>query len=146
VAEVSLDEAAERLYDAFGDVPRPQRVEGCPHCVRRDEDLPLVSRQLRELSAEDLSRYTAKATSTWGTAADFRYFAPRVLDLTANGTMAWPGFEIVCGKLDQAGLRTWTQQPAVEEFLRAFWTATLHRFPRLAADQRGAGRNHDGGA
>lgn len=129
VAEVSLEEAAERLYDAFGDVPRPQRVVGCPHCVGRDEDLPLVSRQLGDLSAEDLSRYAFKAMSTWGTEADFRYFAPRVLDLTASGAMDWPGFEIVCGKLDQAGLRTWTQWPAVEEFLRAFWTATLRRFP-----------------
>jgi hypothetical protein len=126
---MSPDEAAERLYDAFGVVPRPQRVEGCPHCVGPDEDLPLVSRPLRELSAEDLSRYAFKAISTWGTEADFRYFAPRVLDLTASGAMAWPGFEIVCGKLDQAGLRTWTQRPAVEEFLRAFWTATLRRFP-----------------
>jgi hypothetical protein len=129
VAQLSLEDAAERLYDAFGDVPRPRRVEGCPHCTGPDEDLPLVSRRLRELSAEDLSRYAFKAMSTWGTEADFRYFAPRVLDLTATGAMAWPGFEIVCGKLDQAGLRTWTQQPAVEEFLRAFWTATLLRFP-----------------
>jgi hypothetical protein len=129
VVPLSLDEAAERLYGAFGDVPRPQRVEGCPHCVGPDEDLPLVSRPLRELSPRDLSRYAFKAMSTWGTEADFRYFAPRVLDLTASGAMDWPGFEIVCGKLNRAGLRTWTQRPAVEEFLRAFWTATLHRFP-----------------
>jgi hypothetical protein len=129
VAGLSLEEAAERLYDAFGDVPRPQRVEGCPHCTGPDEDLPLVGRPLRELSAQDLSRYAFKAMSTWGTAEDFRYFAPRVLDLTAAGAMAWPGFEVVCAKLSQAGLHTWTQQPAVEEFLRAFWTATLRQFP-----------------
>jgi len=129
VTELSLEDATERLYVAFGDVPRPRRVEGCPHCTGPDEDLPLVSRPLRELSADDLSRYAFKAMSTWGTEADFRYFAPRVLDLTAAGAMAWPGFEIVCGKLGQAGLRTWTQRPAVEEFLRAFWTATLRRFP-----------------
>lgn len=129
MAELSLDEAVERLYDVFGVVPRPRRLEGCPHCVGPDEDLSLVSRPLRELSAQDLSRYAFKAISTWGTEADFRYFAPRVLDLTASGAMAWPGFQIVCGKLDMAGLRTWTQRPAVEEFLRAFWTATLRRFP-----------------
>lgn len=133
VAELSLDDATELLYGAFRDVPRPHRVEGCPHCVGADEDLALVSRPLRELSAEDLSRYAVKAVSTWGTEADFRYFAPRVLDLTASGAMAWPGFEIVCGKLDQAGLRTWTQRPAIEEFLRAFWTATLRRFPATVA-------------
>jgi hypothetical protein len=50
------------------------------------------------------------------------------LGLTASGAMDWPGFEIVCGKLEQTGLRTWTQRPAVEEFLRTFWTAALHRF------------------
>lgn len=129
MAQPSLDEAAERLYGAFGDVPRPQRVEGCPHCVGSDGDLPLVSRPLRELTPQDLSRYAFKAISTWGTEADFQYFAPRVLHLTATGAMPWPGFENVCGKLDQAGLRTWAQRPAVEEFLRAFWTATLHQFP-----------------
>jgi hypothetical protein len=129
VGEFSLDGATERLYGAFGDVPRPQRVAGCPHCVQPGEEASLVSRPLRELSADDLERYAFKAMSTWGTGEDFRYFAPRLLDLTASGVMPWPGFEVVCGKLDQAGVRTWAQLPAVEEFLRAFWTATLHRFP-----------------
>lgn len=129
MTELPLDEATERLYDAFGDVPRPQRVAGCPHCVSPGEELALVSRPLRELSAEDLERYAFKAMSTWGTWEDFRYFAPRVLDLAASGAMVWPGFEVVCGKLDQAGLRSWPQRPAVDEFLRAFWAVTLHRFP-----------------
>jgi hypothetical protein len=73
VAGLSLDEAAERLYDAFADVPRPRRVAGCSHCVSPAEELSLVSRPLRELSEVDLSRYAFKAMSTWGTGADFRW-------------------------------------------------------------------------
>ena len=29
----SLQQAIERVYDAFRDVPKPKTVEGCPCCV-----------------------------------------------------------------------------------------------------------------
>jgi hypothetical protein len=121
------------LYAAFAGVPRPARVEGCPCCVGPDEDRPLLDRPLRDLSAEDLTRYGAKALNTWGGPEDFRYFAPRLLELAAEDAFAWPDTEIVFLKLAQAGWKDWPQRDAVEAFLRAFWTRTLERHPAKPA-------------
>lgn len=129
MAALSLAEAAQGLQVAFAGVPRPERVAGCPHCVTSADEQSLLSQPLRNLPAAALGRYAVKAMSTWGTEADFRYFAPRLLDLTVSGAMSWPGFEIVCRKLAMAGLASWPEQPAVEEFLRAVWSDTLRQFP-----------------
>ncbi|MBC6456988.1 hypothetical protein [Actinomadura sp. HBU206391] len=120
----------ERLYRAFADVRRPARVEGCPCCVEPDADRPLLTRPLRALTAQDLSRYGAKALNTWGGADDFRYFAPRLLELSTAGDLDWPDIEIVFGKLAQAGWPQWPQRRAIEEFMAAFWSDTLARHPR----------------
>ncbi|GAA2112186.1 hypothetical protein [Actinomadura alba] len=119
----------EQLYTEFAGVRRPARVEGCPCCVEPDADLPLVTRPLRALTVQDLSAYGAKALNTWGDAEDFRYFTPRLLELSTAGDLTWPDIEIVFGKLARAGWRTWPQRRAIEDFLAAFWSATLARHP-----------------
>ncbi|MGH3376898.1 MAG: hypothetical protein ACRDP6_19390 [Actinoallomurus sp.] len=58
-------------------------MTGCPHCVDQEEDRPLLDRPLRSLSPEALSRYAAKALSTWGGVEEFRYFAPRLIECAA---------------------------------------------------------------
>ncbi|MDL4818278.1 hypothetical protein [Actinomadura opuntiae] len=118
-------DAADALYAAFAHVPRPTRVVGCPCCVPPDADRPLLARPPRDLGAQDLARYAAKALSTWGDENDFRYFAPRLLELAAGDAFAYPDTEIVFGKLGQAGWERWGQRDAVAAFLDAFWTRTL---------------------
>jgi hypothetical protein len=57
-------DAIERLYSAFAEVPRPSRVEGCPCCVGPGEEAPFLGRPLRTLTADELSRYGAKALTS----------------------------------------------------------------------------------
>jgi hypothetical protein len=122
-------EAVEALYAAFADVPRPARVHGCPCCVAPDEDRPLLARPPRALTAGDLARYAAKALSTWGDEDDFRYFAPRLLELSADDAFGYPDPEAVFGKLARAGWERWPQRAAVAVFLDAFWTRSLAEHP-----------------
>lgn len=121
--------AAEDLYAAFEGVPHPADLPGCPCCVSPGEGRPLLARPLRTLTAADLARYAAKALSTWGGPEEFRYFAPRLLDLAATDAFGWPDVEIVFGKLGEAGWQGWPQRDAVAAFLDAFWARTLVSFP-----------------
>ncbi|MEW2359012.1 hypothetical protein [Spirillospora sp. NPDC029432] len=125
--------AAEDLYAAFADVPRPARLEGCPCCVEPGEGRALLDRPLRDLTAEDLARYGAKALNTWAGEEEFRYFAPRLLELAAAGAFAVLDPEIVFIKLARAGWAEWPQRDAVEGFLGAFWTRTLESHPSRPA-------------
>ncbi|MGH3243283.1 MAG: hypothetical protein ACRDNL_23090 [Spirillospora sp.] len=119
----------EDLYAAFADVPRPVELEGCPCCVGPDEGRPLLARPLRALSVEDLARYAAKVLNTWGGPEDFRYFAPRLLELATDDAFVWPDTEIVFSKFGRAGWQDWPQRDAIATFLNAFWTRTLAVFP-----------------
>jgi hypothetical protein len=125
------EEAVEGLYTAFGHVPRPARVEGCPHCVAPDEDRPLLGRPLRALPADGLARYAAKAMSTWGGVEEFRYFLPRLLECAADDAFGYPDPEIVFGKLAAADWSTWPagEREAIEALLAAWWADTLDRYP-----------------
>lgn len=117
------------LYAAFADVPRPAELRGCPCCVASDEGRPLLARPLRDLTAEDLARYAAKALSTWGGPEEFRYFAPRLLELAAGDAFGRLDAEVVFIKLGEAGWRDWPQREALVDFFHAFWTRTLAAFP-----------------
>jgi hypothetical protein len=124
-------EAVERLYEVFGLVRRPARVEGCPHCVAPDEDRPLLDRPVRSLQPEDLARYAAKALSTWGAVGEFRYFVPRLLECAAHDAFIYPDPPIVFGKLAVAGWADWPEEErtAVGAFFTAWWADALDRYP-----------------
>jgi hypothetical protein len=123
--------AVEGLYEAFGLIRRPARVEGCPHCVAPDEDRPLLDRPVRSLEADDLARYAAKALNTWGGVTEFRYFVPRLLECASFDSFLYPGPPIVFGKLAQADWRDWPveERAAIESFLTAWWEDALDRYP-----------------
>ncbi|MFD0900292.1 hypothetical protein [Actinomadura sediminis] len=125
---MSEDPYAE-LYAAFAGVPRPVAVEGCPCCTGPDEGRRLLARPPRSLGPDELSRFAAKALTTWGGPEDVRYFAPRLLELAAEDAFTWPDPEVVFGKLARAGWRGWPEADAVARFLAGFWTRTLARFP-----------------
>src|SRR4051794_33486606 len=127
----SAHPSMERLYEEFGRVPRPERVEGCPHCVDRGADACLLDRPVRTLEPGALARYAAKALSTWGGVEEFRYFLPRLLECAATDAFGYPDPPIVFGKLALAGWTEWApgERTAIESFLGAWWAGTLGRHP-----------------
>ncbi|MCP9619694.1 hypothetical protein FOH10_09070 [Nocardia otitidiscaviarum] len=93
--------ALRELYDVFARVPRPDVIDGCPHCVAPDEGRRLLDEPIRSLTPEALARYAAKAMSTWGGVDDFRYLLPRLLELAAGRewrSSYWSG--AAAGRLD----------------------------------------------
>jgi hypothetical protein len=118
------------LQIAFRQYRRPHRVEGCPHCVGENESLPLCQTGLNDISAKMISRYGMKAMTTWGSREDYKYFLPRLLELSATpegeaelGTCV----DEIVAKIHYADFATWppAERAAVLAYLHAGWHALL---------------------
>ncbi len=119
--------ALENLYAAFKS-PVPRRIDGCPCCVDgkrvdRMHDVPL-----RDLTADDLNRYSFSVFTTVGSESDFRYFLPRILEITANDS-GYINVEVILGKLWLAGWRSWPEadRRPVIDFIDAWFDITCHQ-------------------
>ncbi|WP_431901130.1 hypothetical protein [Nonomuraea sp. bgisy101] len=123
--------AVRRMYDVFGHVTRPERMDGCLHCVEPGQERPLLAGPVGSIEAAVLARYAARALNTWGGVAEFRYFLPRLLECAAADAFVYPDPEIVFGKLASAEWRTWPdeERDAVTGFLSEWWHETLRRHP-----------------
>tara|TARA_Y100001934_G_C12149339_1_gene676500 strand:- start:179 stop:922 length:744 start_codon:yes stop_codon:yes gene_type:complete len=96
------------------------------------EDLPkwnreILAKPLRELDEDDLSRFTGKAITTWGSATDYKHFLPRIFELTAEFRTPyeiWIAFD----KLNLAEWQNWTEeeQNVVQAFMLALWESILN--------------------
>jgi hypothetical protein len=85
--------------------------------------------------------YAFKAMTTFGDAADFKHFLPRLLELIARELQGGEalGFdeEILGLKIALAEYATWppAERAAVERFFMAAWRVTLATFPSMPAPQ-----------
>jgi hypothetical protein len=124
----SLAAAIERLYAAFGSVPRPKAIERCEHCLSASEAGVLLGPvPLRELSADQLRAYATDVLLTVGDVADYRYFLPRIFEIACTEGFNWPDLEPLAGRLRVAGWSTWAapEQAAIRGVLRACWREVL---------------------
>ena len=121
------------MYQAFAQVAKPGQIDACPHCHSRAESAALLGPRLRELDADVLGRYATSAMHTVGTAEDYRYFAPRLLELVVTGQYHGWFTETVFDRLGAARWTAWPepQRGAVAAVLDAFWDASLARSPAL---------------
>jgi hypothetical protein len=129
---VALTEAIDRLYVAFAAETKPADIHACPCCVSREQVAALLGPEdLRALPAETVADYASHAITTVGSASDFRYFLPRLLQLAVTEGFDWPDLEIAVGRLRLAGWTGWEpdQQRAVRDVLRALWDQTLRQHP-----------------
>ncbi len=124
-----LAEAVESLYDVFACYPLAQYVEGCPCCVSADDEEKLHRQPLRNLTADELSRYAFKAMTTWGAVEDFKHFLPRLFELvTAEESITDEiDVEVLFGKLTYAKWQQWSlqEQKAIQDYLDALWRYLL---------------------
>jgi len=75
--------AIEELYDAFQMNCLGLPLRYCAHCFTEKDARYITSTPLRELPLEDIAFILPKAITTLGTAEDFNYFLPRVLEALA---------------------------------------------------------------
>lgn len=130
IAMPTLDVALARLYVVFARYPLRPRIDGCPHCVRPDEERQLHVRPLADLTVADLGRFPAKSMTTWGDALDFKHFLPRMCALAVAHDLFW-GFWHFAGKLRAAGGDTWPadERAAIADFLLAWWSTRAATLP-----------------
>ena len=112
----------ESLYNVFSRYPRPSRLEGCPCCTSPVEAQPLVAKRLQLLTAPELEHYAFKALTTWGTLDDYKYFLPRILELTEDGSLLCD-VEVTLRKLHYSGFCDWPpdERLAVHDYVFAVW-------------------------
>jgi hypothetical protein len=117
----------ENLYRAFAAVPRPRHIDGCPCCIDRKEVGVLLSKPLRSVTPEELSAYAASAFLTVGDAADYLYFLPRILEVTATEPSWWPDPEVTGRAIRAANPETWSaaRLSALTGFLEAVVEAAV---------------------
>jgi hypothetical protein len=117
-----LHEAVEDLYTAF-ERPHPDRMTGCPCCTQPAKLDVLVRTPLRQLSVEQLRSYAAKAMTTVGDTDAFRYFWPRLAELsvTHSPSKYFVNVEVLLGKPAYGEWRRWpaAEQQATERFAAA---------------------------
>ncbi|AHJ97172.1 hypothetical protein [Hymenobacter swuensis] len=121
-ASLSLPEALAALYATFSHQQLRKLPEACPCCITAAESWVLFTVPLADQTEAQLQRYAFKAMTTWGNAADFRYFLPRLLELSLRLDAAIEK-ETVFSKLELAGWTSWgpAEQAAVRQVLRAWW-------------------------
>lgn len=92
-----------------------------------EEKAYLLKHPLRELEADKLSSYAADSFLTIGSTNDFKYFLPRILELSVREEFLWPDPEVVFGKLQLAHWEQWPEdeRAAILELIKDKFDALL---------------------
>ncbi len=118
----------EKLYEVFEKYNSNSSMNGSLNYDDLDNwNKELFSKPLRKLDENDLSRFTGKAITTWGTANDYKHFIPRIFELTAELRTPyeiWIAFD----KLTLAGFQNWAEeeQKVIHEFMIALWESIVN--------------------
>jgi len=124
----------EKLYETFEKYHSNSAMHGSPNYDDLDKwNKELSSKSLRELNEDDLSRFTGKAMTTWGSANDYKHFLPRIFELTAELRTPyeiWIAFD----KLTFAEFQNWEEeeQKVIYEFMIALWESIVNDNSRKA--------------
>lgn len=110
----------ENLYAAFGDVRKPSSFPACPCCMTEAEVQNVLTKPLRELSSKELSSYASSALLTVGDVADYLYYLPRILEISATEAW-WPDIEVTAKAIFKTDPSSWppSRREPTEEFFRA---------------------------
>jgi len=120
--EEKTKKSIENIYEVFSKYPFNSEIEGCPCCVNQEHRNLLVSKPLRELGNREIRRYAFKAMTTWGLETDYKYYLPRILELSVQNKIG-NGEHILFGKFDYANWLEWEKDElvAIKNFLYTWW-------------------------
>lgn len=132
-----MSDVIEVLYEVFRPYRLRTAIDGCLHCVTAGMSEELLSTPLRQLTAKQLSSFSLKAMTTWGTQQDFKHFLPRLLELAYIDPLELDWLEAFFGKLEMASWREWpaSERMAIEEYLQQWWSTVLARPRKYAFDE-----------
>jgi hypothetical protein len=123
-----LTSIIERLYETFAKYEGKSTLEGSPvYDDVHNWNKELRSKNLRDLTDEDLSRFAGKVLLTWGDEDDFRYYLPRILELTAELKIPYDVYSLY-RRLEDAKWYNWDieEQAAINDFTIEMWNNLLN--------------------
>jgi len=126
---IAYTDSIDSLYAAFGDVPKPRKIDACRCCVDEENLCDLLAKPLRTLSSGDLGSYASSAFLTAGDVPDYLYFLPRILELSAASIHWWPSPEVTGGAISSTEPPSWPPKrlAALQDFLRCLIELFLER-------------------
>ena len=132
----AIGNAIEKLYEAFTNVPKPKTIAGCPCCIEGKKIDVLLSKPLREITADELSSYAFSLFNTVGSEADFKYFLPRIWDLLVGDWFFYVDPEVILGKLSYVRWQEWeeNQRFAIENFIESAFASFVLRTTKIDCD------------
>ena len=130
-------QAIESIYEAFANYRKPRDFPACECCISNGEKKLLLDRKLRTLTADDMGT-TRGIVLTVGLLADFKYFLPRMMELSVKEEFSWPSPEVMLGKLTLADWQVW---PEIER--GAVLSLLGEKFARLLQDANSEGEDID---
>jgi hypothetical protein len=123
--KISID----RLYDTFAKYQGLSKLEGSPLYEDHIESWRSVLRckKLKELTEEDLSLFAGKVILTWGDENDYKFYLPRILELTADLKTPYDIWTLY-SRLEDANWKTWNEdeQTAINDFTIELWSNLLN--------------------
>jgi hypothetical protein len=117
----------EKLYDIFAKYQGLSKLEGSPlYDDLETWNKQLRSKKLRELTDEDLSLFAGKVILTWGDENDYRFYLPRILELTAELKTPYEIWTLY-SRLEDANWKTWNadELTAINDFTIELWNNLL---------------------
>lgn len=119
----NLKSSIDNLYAIFARYQGLSRLEGSPlYDELATWTKALRSKPLKELDDEDLSRFAGSVILAWGDENDYRYYLPRICELTAGYKTPYDIWTLY-SRLEDANWKTWEapEQDAINEFSLALW-------------------------
>jgi hypothetical protein len=118
-----LKNSIEVLYNVFSKYKGNPNMEGSSNYDNLEEwNKELFSKELNELSAQDLLRFAGKVMTTWGRVDDYKHFLPRIFELTAELD---PPYEvwIAFDKLNYGNWDKWeeNERNAIYNYMLSLW-------------------------
>lgn len=119
-----LSVAIEKLYLAFDEIAKPEKIEGCPCCIDQSELKRLLRVPLREISEAELAPYASSALLSVGDISDYLYFLPRIVEVSISDETWWPMIEVTAGAIRSTIPHEWPdrRQRALQSLLIAVIT------------------------
>lgn len=118
-----LQKSIAVLYDTFAKYQSMSTLEGSSIYEDLEEwKKELKSKNLMDLTATDLSRFAGKVILTWGDENDYKFYLPRILELSASYNTPYDIWTVY-SRLEDAKWKQWDrdEQEAINNFTLELW-------------------------
>ncbi|AOW20472.1 hypothetical protein LPB138_07200 [Urechidicola croceus] len=130
IMENDFNSKLENLYKVF----KPYYISGnlrersCECCVTNEEIKLLLSKQLKDLSEDDIGHFMRSAITTFGEISDYKHFLPRILELLSFQNSTIIDDFLTFEKLNYGEWETWNEDEivVVKEYLESLWYIVIN--------------------